>query len=350
MTEVLESELNLLTRRRKADHLSISLNHEINHEEVTTGLENYDFIHEALPEINLSEIEMSTSLAGRRIEAPLIISSMTGGIEETALLNKNLARAAQHLGLAMGVGSQRSMIEDETAAHTYRIRDVAPDILLFANLGAVQLNNGFGLAECLRAVESIQADGLMLHLNPLQEALQFEGNTNFAGLWHKISEICLNMPVPVFVKEVGCGISRETALKLASAGVAGIDVAGAGGTSWGKIEAIRSNHHSRTTPFVHWGIPTADCLRMTREAAPGVSLIASGGIRTGVDVAKVIALGADAAGIAAPVLKPAYRSAQDVIEVLEQIIRDLKIAMFCTGSKNITGLKTAKLIFKGRGK
>jgi isopentenyl-diphosphate delta-isomerase len=225
---------------------------------------------------------------------------------------------------------------------------VAPDILLFANLGAVQLNNGYGTQECRRAVESIEADALVLHLNPLQEALQPEGNTNFAGLLKKIEVVCRELPVPVIVKEVGWGISEEVARKLKEVGVTGIDIAGAGGTSWSQIEGIRSDNQKTSAAFSGWGIPTVDSLRMTQQGAPDVTIIASGGIRTGLDVAKVIALGADAAGMAVPLLKTAVTSTEAVVEGLQEIIEVLKIIMFCIGAGNINQLNNTPLLKKKR--
>jgi isopentenyl-diphosphate delta-isomerase len=219
---------------------------------------------------------------------------------------------------------------------------VAPDILLFANLGAVQLNYGYGIKECRRAVEMIEADALMLHLNPLQEALQPEGQTDFSGLLRKIERICRRLPVPVVVKEVGWGISESVARKLVNAGVAGLDVAGAGGTSWGEVERHRahSDNHSRVAKsFASWGIPTAESIQMVRRAAPTTTLIASGGLRSGIDVAKAIALGADAAGIAAPLLRAANVSAESVLESINEIIEVLRITMFCIGAANIAELK-----------
>jgi isopentenyl-diphosphate delta-isomerase len=224
---------------RKKEHLGLLLGSELQSVETRTGLEQYYFVHQALPELDLSAVDASTTLFGKPLRAPLLISPMVGGIQPAARINRNLAEAGQSLGIAMGVGSQRCALEDPATAHTYRVRDVAPDILLFANIGAVQLNYGFGVDECLRAVEMIDADGLVLHLNPLQEALQMEGNTNFAGLLAKIEGVCGSLALPVIAKEVGFGISTEVARRLAEAGVAAIDVAGAGGTSWSMVEGRR---------------------------------------------------------------------------------------------------------------
>jgi len=328
--------------RRKKEHLHISLEEDIQSKDVTTGFENYHFLHQALPEIDAAAIDLSVTLFGKQIKAPLIISPMTGGIEAARYINRNLAQAAQAMGIAMGVGSQRCAIDKPEFAATYQIRDVAPDIFLFANLGAVQLNYGYGVAECQQAVDMIQADALMLHLNPLHEALQQDGNTNFAGLLSKIERVCHELPVPIIVKEVGYGISQSVAQKLAAAGVSGIDIAGAGGTSWGEVERHRAHGEvtdNTTAAFSHWGIPTAESILMVQQGAPGITLIASGGIRTGVDAAKAIALGADAVGIAAPLLKAADISAEAVTQAIKEIIEELRIAMFCIGAANLHQLK-----------
>jgi len=341
-----QAETNNTNQQRKEEHLKISLNNDVDFKDVSTGLEEYDFIHQALPEIDLASIDLSTTLFGKKVKAPLVISAMVGGIDAAATVNKNLAEAAQLLGLAMGVGSQRCMIEDPEVKHTYAVRDVAPDIVLFANLGAVQLNNGYGTQECRRAVESIEADALVLHLNPLQEALQPEGNTNFAGLLKKIEVICRELAVPVIAKEVGWGISEQVARRLAEAGVAGIDIAGAGGTSWSRIEGMRADNEKISAVFSGWGIPTADSLRMAQQGAPNVTTIASGGIRTGLDVAKVIALGADAAGMAVPLLKTATTSTEAVTAGLQEIIEVMKIVMFCIGAGTINQLKNTPFLKK----
>ncbi len=329
-------------RKRKADQLRISLEEEVQFEGLTTGLERYHFVHQALPEMALEEVDLSLTLFGKRLRAPLLISSMTGGIEQAKRINLHLAQAAQEVGIGMGVGSLRPALDDPTLVDSYKVREVAPHILLLANLGAVQLNYGYDLEECLRAVEMIEADGLILHLNPLQECLQPGGDSNFSGLLAKIEEVCCQLPVPVVVKEVGGGISEEVARRLAEAGVAAIDVAGAGGTSWSEIERHRAATESGrevAAAFARWGIPTAESILMARRGAPEVILIASGGVRDGVEVAKAMALGADAAALATPLLKAANSSAQAVTQRLEVIIQQLRIAMFCIGAKNLKELK-----------
>lgn len=333
--------------QRKMEHLRISLEEDVRFRNLTTGLEGYRFVHQALPEINRDDIDLSITLLGKHLSAPLIISSMTGGTEEAELINKNLALAAQIHGLGMGVGSQRAALEEPTLSHTYWVRDVAPDILLLANLGAVQLNYGYGVEHCQRAVEMIEADGLILHLNPLQEALQPEGNTDFSGLLPKIEAVCRELTVPVIVKEVGWGISEEVARRLASVGVAAIDVAGAGGTSWSEVEMHRAESEAArciAAAFADWGIPTAESIQMVRRGAPGLTLIASGGIRTGVEAAKAIALGADAVAIATPLLKPATISHEAVEEKIREILEGLRTAMFCVGAQNIQQLKGVPLL------
>lgn len=338
---------------RKQDHLRIALNERVDFTAVSTGLEQYHFVHQALPELSLKDVDTSLTLFGRRLSAPVIISPMVGGISAAASINRNLAEAAQSLGLAMGLGSQRCVLDDPSLEATYRVRHVAPDILLFANIGAVQLNYGYGVNECARAVQMVGADALVLHLNPLQEALQPEGNTDFSGLAAHIEEVCRELTVPVVVKEVGWGISEETARTLSSLGVTGIDVAGAGGTSWGKVESYRARTSmaariART--FSSWGIPTAESIQMVRRGAQGIVLVASGGIRTGLDAAKAIALGADACGIASPLLKAARNSVDEVAGMLRQVIDELRLAMFCAGAPDLASLKTKPLLKRSGGR
>jgi isopentenyl-diphosphate Delta-isomerase len=330
--------------QRKAEHLRICSEDEVQFKELTAGFEAYRFDQRALPELNLQDVDLSCRLLGKNLKAPLVISSMVGGIEAARNINRALAAAAQALGLAMGVGSQRCLIEEPERLSTFQVRDIAPDILLMANLGAVQLNYGFGAGECLHLVQSIGADALILHLNPLQEALQPGGNTNFAGLLNKIQAVCESLPVPVVVKEVGGGISSEVAQALAGAGAAAIEVAGAGGTCWSEIERLRCTNKLDSYiagTFSSWGIPTAESIILARRGAPNLPIIASGGIRSGIDAAKAIALGADAAGIAQPLLKAALVSPEEPERFLKQIIEVLRIVLFCTGTANLAGLKNS---------
>ena len=332
-------------QRRKAEHLRINLEQDVASAR-TTGLERLTFSHESLPEISLDEVDTALELFGRRLKAPLLVSSMTGGTPEAARINQRLARAAAAAGIALGVGSQRAAIEKPELAASFRVRRYAPDILLFANLGAVQLNYGYGLEECLRAVQMIEADALILHLNPLQEALQVGGNTDFGGLGRKIEQICRGVGVPVVVKEVGWGISERTAKLLSEAGVAAIDVAGAGGTSWSQVEMHRAPDEfmrQLAGSFVAWGIPTADSILMARRAAPGVQIFASGGLRDGIDVAKCIALGATLGGIAGPLLKAAASSGEQASAAIRLLTEQLRVTMFAIGAPNLESLGGARL-------
>jgi len=333
--------------QRKADHIKINLEKDVR-SALTTGLENYHFVHEALPELDLGRVDPGLSLFGKRLAAPILISSMTGGTEEAGEINQRLAEAAQELKIAMGVGSQRAALENPRETPTFSIvRQAAPDILLFANLGAVQLNYGYGIDQCRKAVDMIQADALILHLNPLQEAVQDAGDTNFEGLSKKIEEICKTLEVPVIAKEVGWGISERTAKLLADCGVAAIDVAGAGGTSWSQVEMYRApDEFTRELAgtFVGWGIPTAESVLNVRNAAPEMTIFASGGIRDGLDIAKCVALGATLGGMAGQFLKAAAVSTKSVIRMIELTKRQIEVTMFATGAENLEGLKAGKLV------
>lgn len=328
--------------RRKADHIRINLEENVQFPSLTNGFESYRLIHQALPEIDLAGIDTSVQLLGKTLRLPLLISSMTGGTEAAGAINRNLAQGAQACGIAMGLGSQRTGIEQVETADTFRVRSVAPDILLFANLGAVQLNYRYTVDQCRRAVEMIEADALILHLNPLQEALQADGDWNWKGLLGKIEAVCRTVGVPVVAKEVGWGISEGTARRLAEAGVAAIDVAGAGGTSWSEVEYHRAPTDALrrlAKAFADWGIPTAETLLMVGRGAPGLPRIASGGMRNGIEAAKALALGATAVGIASPFLKAAAASAEEVVATADQFAAELRTAMFCAGAENIQALR-----------
>ncbi|HEY71305.1 MAG TPA: type 2 isopentenyl-diphosphate Delta-isomerase [Anaerolineae bacterium] len=336
------------TSRRKADHIQVTLEKDV-HSGLKTGLDGFLFEHTALPELDLHAIETDLEFLGKKLRAPILISSMTGGTAAAAKINRILAEAAQEAGVALGLGSQRVALEQPELTFSFQVRDLAPDILLMANLGAVQLNYGLDVAACKQVVEVIEADALILHLNPLQEALQPEGNVNFSNLLNKIEAVCTHLEVPVIVKEVGWGLSTAVAKQLADVGVTAFDVAGAGGTSWAKVEMHRAKNERQANlaaAFVHWGIPTADALIQIRKALPGVPLIASGGIRTGIDIAKCITLGADMTGVALPFLQQAVQSKQAVSETLESMIDVLRTCMFATGSANCNALKRAKLVPK----
>jgi isopentenyl-diphosphate Delta-isomerase len=328
--------------QRKADHIRINVEEDVAFKGLTTGLERYYFMHQALPEIDLAAVDTSCRLFGRRLATPLLISSMTGGTAEAHAINQTLAAAAQEAGMAMGLGSMRAAIEDPSLTYTYQVRHVAPEVLLFANLGAVQLNYGYGLAECQKAVDMIEADALILHFNALQEAVQPEGDGNFAGLLAKIETICRRLPVPVIAKEVGWGFSAQAARQLAEAGIGAIDVAGAGGTSWSQVEMHRAPtaRLARVAgAFIDWGIPTADSIRYCRQAAPDLPVLASGGIRNGIDVAKCVALGASLVGFAGDFLRAAVRGGVgEVVDTAGAITDELRVAMFCSGAGDLAAL------------
>ena len=330
---------------RKSDHIQINLERDVR-SALTTGLEKYRFIHEALPELDLNRVDATLRLFGKTLSAPILISSMTGGTDRAGTINLRLAEAAQTVGVAMGVGSQRAALEHPELAATFQVRRVAPDILLFANLGATQLNSGYALDHCRRAVDMLQADALILHLNPLQEAVQAGGDVNFAGLAKKIEGICKKLEAPVIAKEVGWGISERTARLLADCGVAAIDVAGAGGTSWSQVEMHRApDEFTRqlAATFVGWGIPTAESIQIVRKAAPNMTVFASGGLKDGLDIAKCIALGATLGGMAGQFLKAAAISTENVVEMMQLTKRQIEVTMFACGVGTLEGLRDGKL-------
>lgn len=334
-------------RDRKAEHIVLALDDRM--QLSAHFFDRYAFDHLALPEIDMADIDISTPFLGYSLEAPLLISCMTGGTGEASRINRNLAAAAQSAGIAIGVGSQRKAIEDPAQVESFQIRAVAPDVPILANLGAVQLNYGFGIAECRRAVEMIEADALVLHLNPLQEALQPEGQTNFAGLIEKIARIVDELGVPVLVKEIGCGLSMETARRLKEAGVEILDTAGLGGTSWARIEASRANDAELGEIFAGWGVATPDSIRELRSLG-GLTIIGSGGVRNGLDVAKAIAMGADLVGMAQLFLQGANESAERAGECAARVIRELRIAMFCVGAASLAELQRVELRGVATGK
>ena len=328
--------------RRKADHIRINLDQDVDFSNLTTGLENYRFVHQALPEMNLDDVDASVTLFGKHLQAPLLISSMTGGTAQAERINLHLAEAAETAGIAMGLGSQRAGLEESEQAATFQVRRVAPNILLFANLGAVQLNKGYTVEHCQRAVDMVEADALILHLNPLQEAVQADGDVHWAGLAKKIEAVCEKLSVPVIAKEVGWGVSPQTARLLADSGVAAIDVAGAGGTSWTKVESHRAptaRLRRIARAFADWGIPTAESLALVHETLPAMTLFASGGLRTGIDIAKCLALGADLCGMAGPFLRPATESAEAVADEIAATVHELSVAMFVAGAESVQALR-----------
>ncbi|HEY6377995.1 MAG TPA: type 2 isopentenyl-diphosphate Delta-isomerase [Candidatus Dormibacteraeota bacterium] len=338
------------TGSRKAQHLAINLEADVAAKGVDSGLEAYGFVHCALPEIDLEEVDTSTTWLGRRLRAPLLISCMTGGVPEAARVNAVLAETAEACGVALGLGSARVLLESP-GAPGFDVRRLAPSVPLLANLGAVQLNYGVGVDDCRRLVELLGADALVLHLNPLQEALQAEGDTDFRALIGRIEAVARALEVPVVVKEVGWGLDAGLARALVDAGAAAIDVAGAGGTSWSEVERHRlEGRRARVAgAFAGWGIPTADALLAARRAVPEAMLIASGGVRKGMDVAVAVALGADLVGAAGPVLRAAAGGgAAAATDLLEEWREVLRIAMFCVGAADLAQLRaTSRLVRDG---
>lgn len=322
-------------RDRKAEHIELALQDRM--QLGASAFDEYVFGHEALPEIDLDDVDTSVTFLGKRLAAPILISCMTGGTELANRINLNLASGAEMRAVAVGVGSQRRAIEDPSQAESFRVRQVAPNVPLLANLGAVQLNYGFGVEECRRAVEMIDADALVLHLNPLQEALQPEGQTNFSDLLPKMAAAVESLSVPVIAKEVGSGLSELTARRLAAIGITVFDVAGVGGTSWARIEASRSGKRALGEIFAGWGLSTPESILQVRRVRH-VTVIGSGGVRSGLDIAKAIALGADLAGLAYPFLEAATESPDSVAAVVDDLVTELRIAMFCLGARTIADL------------
>jgi isopentenyl-diphosphate delta-isomerase len=330
-------------RDRKAEHIRLALDSRM--QVPQHFFDRYRFAHEALPEIDMAEIDLGTTFLGKPISMPLLISCMTGGTEEAAKINRNLAEAAEDTGVALGIGSQRKAIEDPHLVETFQVRKYAPSVPLLANLGAVQLNYGFSIDQCRAAVDMIGADALVLHLNPLQEAIQPEGQCDFSGLLDKIEQIVEQLSVPVIAKEVGSGISASTGKLLQKAGVEIIDCAGVGGTSWARIEAARADDPETGEIFADWGLPTPSNIRELNEV-PGLQIIGSGGVRNGLDVAKAIALGADLVGVAQPFLEVAVKSSEAVSKRIQRTSRELRIAMFCVGASTIADLGKTPLYRK----
>ncbi len=329
---------------RKLKHVEVCLNYPVEYTSRTTGFEKFDLPYRALPETNLATISTQTTFLGKSLNVPLLIGAMTGGADLSKTINKNLAIAAETLGVGLMLGSQRVMLEHPEAVSSFAVRSYAPTTLIIGNLGVAQLNKGYRPEHFTRAVELIQADALALHTNPLQEALQQKGDTNFATLLPKLRQLVPMLPFPVVLKEVGHGLSKEVALALKEVRFAALDVAGAGGTSWAKVEEFVNYGEVRHPDLAEWGIPTAQALQDVHDVLPSTPLIASGGIRTGADVAKALMLGASAVAIARPLLEPATKSPEAVLEKLQDIIWQLRVTMHCVGAVNLTALKGLKLM------
>lgn len=344
----METDINI----RKTEHIRLCLSDHVEGVNKTTGLEGISFIHNALPEIDFNDIQLKTTFLNKQLNAPFLVSSMTGGSELATKININLAKASEEKGWAIGLGSTRALLESRAHEESFLIRKHAKSVPLIANIGAVQFNYGYGVEECQRIIDATEADSLVLHLNSLQEVVQDGGDLNFSNLLPKIEEVCKKLTVPVGVKEVGFGIDGFVAKKLYRVGVSYIDVAGAGGTSWSQVEKLRSKDPLRKAAaeaFNSWGIPTKDCIVSVKSKLPTTPIVASGGMKTGVDAAKAITLGADVVGFARTLLQAATESVESVIEVMDQIEMELKMTMFGIGAKDLRALKqTNRVTIMGR--
>jgi len=332
--------------KRKQEHIEVCLQENVNFAK-TNGFERYDFVHNALCDFDFSDIDLSCEFLGKKLKAPIMISSITGGCEEAEKINRNLAEVAGKFGIAMSCGSQKAMIKNPECVYTYGVRSVAPDILHLGNIGLDYLKNRENFARVRVALKSIGGDGIFVHLNLAQELSQSEGERDFAGSYDYLAEFIKFMDLPVLVKEVGSGISGVVAGKLEKAGVVAIDVAGAGGTSWAKVESFRQKEGLIGKRFGEWGIPTAECLADCAKSVQ-VPLIASGGIYDGITACKALAMGASLVGIAGPLLKCADKSVGEVEKFLENYILEMKTCMMLVGCKNLEELREKRAeILKG---
>ncbi|MFH1240111.1 MAG: type 2 isopentenyl-diphosphate Delta-isomerase [Candidatus Diapherotrites archaeon] len=335
------------TKSRKLEHIKICLNQNVQFREKTTGFERMDFAavdltYKALPEINKKEINTETKFLGKKFSAPLMVTAITGGVPEAKTINLDIAKACQALGLGMGLGSQRAMLEDKKVSNTYKVRDIAPDIFIAGNIGVLQIQE-YSVSDIKWMLDEVEADALAIHINAAQEALQKDGATTFKGGLRGIKKLAKNLKKPVYVKEVGHGISADVAKLLSDTGIKAIDVAGAGGTSWIGVDSLRGNKESGEV-FWDFGIPTLESLIQVKESFKG-QIVASGGIRNGLEMAKALVLGADMCGIALPVLKAQNAGGSAGVEkYLRMRIEELKTAMFLTGAKNIKELKQQKVV------
>lgn len=328
---------------RKLRHVEVCLYYPVAYSTRTTGFECFELPYRALPETDLNAIDLSTTFLGKPLRAPLLIGAMTGGAALSAQINRHLAEAAEALGVGLMLGSQRVMLEHPEAAASFAVRSYAPTTLLIGNLGVAQLNKGYGEAELARAVTSIGADALALHTNPLQEAFQLGGDTNFRDLVLKLGALVPQLPFPVLLKEVGHGLSGRVAEAVREVGFAALDVAGAGGTSWAKVEAFVRYGEVRHLELAEWGIPTAEALVQVRRTLPLMPLVASGGIRSGLDAAKALILGAEVVAVAQPLLALALESAAAVKAWLEAFLWELRVALHGAGAASLTDLKRLEL-------
>jgi len=342
------------TGKRKVDHIKICLDNKAQAKKTTSGFEDIQLIHRALPEVNKKKINLSTTFLGKKFSAPIIVGAMTGGTEEATKINASIAEAVENLGLGMGLGSQRAAIENKELEKTYAIaRKKAPHAFLIANIGGVQLVHGYGVKEVKKIIEMIDADAVAVHLNALQEAVQPEGQTNFKGVLAKIGELAGVLDKPVIVKETGAGISAEDAKALEKAGVKAIDVGGVGGTSFAAVEYYRSLGKDDEVQrflgetFWDWGIKTAVSLIETAQTVK-LPIIASGGVRSGTDVAKALALNANLAGISQPILQTAVKGAKETEAKLSYLIEELRNVMFLVGAEKLSDLASTPVVITGK--
>jgi isopentenyl-diphosphate Delta-isomerase len=323
---------------RKRRHIDVCLTEAVEYQTITTGLERYRLPYNALTQTDLDSVDLATDFLGSRLRAPVLIGPMTGGAELSATINGNLAAAAQQLGIGMMLGSQRIMLDAGAASATFRVRDVAPDVLLIGNIGLAQLNE-MVVPDLVKALDAVGANALAVHTNPLQEAMQHKGDTDFSGSIARLRDIAGSIGYPVMLKEVGHGIGAAAAAELVDCPIAAVDVAGAGGTSWARVEQFVRYGEIRFPALAEWGIPTAQALLEVRHILPDVPLVASGGIRTGMDAAKVLAMGADAVSVARPLLAPAIESVAAVVDWLQCFIDELLICLHGCGATDLAALR-----------
>lgn len=347
-----QSDIDII-KQRKLDGLKIPLDKEVQAKTTSTYLEYVKLVHNALPELDFDQIDTSTTFLDHKFGAPLVIDSMTGGTPEASKINERLAETAEELGLGIGLGSQRAGLKSKELAETYSIaREHAPNAFLIANIGGAQLAKGLSVDEARQIIDMINANALVIHLNPLQELIQPEGEPKFKGVYQKIEELVKKLNVPVIVKEVGAGISREVALKLQIIGVKAINVAGSGGTSWAGVEKLRAESMGNELKihlgemFWDWGIPTAASLIEVKKAVQ-LPLIASGGLRNGLDVAKCLTIGADMCAMALPFLKQAAVSKDAVLQFANLLLNELKSTMYLVGAKDVNALKSSRHVLTG---
>ncbi|MCW2565002.1 MAG: isopentenyl-diphosphate delta-isomerase [Mycobacterium sp.] len=323
---------------RKRRHIDVCLSEAVDYQTVTTGLERYRLPYNALTQTNLGNVDLATDFLGARLRAPVLIGSMTGGAELSGTINRNLAVAAQQLGIGMMLGSQRIMLDNDSASTSFSVRDVAPDVLLIGNIGLAQLDE-LMVPDLVKALDHVGANALAVHTNPLQEAMQHEGDTDFSGSVARLRDIARSIDYPVILKEVGHGIGAAAAAELVDCPIAAVDVAGAGGTSWARVEQYVRYGEIRYPALAEWGIPTAEAVLEVRHTLPDVSIVASGGIRTGMDAAKALAMGADAVAVARPLLAPAIESPDAVVDWLQRFIDELLVCLHGCGAANLAALR-----------